>query len=795
MGALPFRWNVATAFLLVATLVAAGVASAANPHVDAARITILQTTDLHDHANGIEHVGLDVDPVYGTGAIGSYARIAAYVEQVRAEAHWPVVLVDSGDWTMGTIYDLTLASNPLALNFLDRLRYDCVTLGNHEFDYTSAGLAQMLAAGQAAFDFHTPIVASNMNLNGDASLAPFTGDRGAIRPSFVKTVQGGLRVGYLGLMGRGAANYTVHLAAPVTFDDPPAHYAAIQALVNDLRTRADIVIVLSHSGTDPTGTSGEDVELARHVTGIDVIASGHTHTPLASAHAVTNGNWTTQIIDAGAFGSNVARIDLVYDGTTHTTTLLSSSNAAMSDASLATIAPSLASDPFYSRLVNETDFSLNGSSALLMPWFADYNPADLGLGIYHPVAVAAQDMAPDASGRLPPPNGLGDLVADALRAASNALLAQTLADAGGDPQNLPGYDFTPFQAGLVVNVSLRGKLLATVPSTFTDVYNVLPIGISPDPQQALRPGDPLISAYIDAADARKLCALQLVAQSNATLADSYLHLSGIGCALKPLETYVYFKFDTAAGVLQVTSQKAAAGSALAAAALGALAQLAIDHGAALLAARAAGNPYATAMVNLNDSNPDSTQIAANLAALGQVGAAAAADQANGTIQLVSLFIAKATAAVGTLNAFDTNDVENAGAASPWPDAQRVRFVLDLTTVGLLASAPARFGTTIATYRYPTGSETLSTANLPAVLASRIDADPSGSGVQELKGWMALLWYAQTVLEGEIGAEYASTANFAQFPAFGVAVKTRSASYPLASIGQYAATIGALLVAP
>lgn len=253
---------------------------------------------------------------------------------------------------------------------------------------------------------------------------------------------------------------------------------------------------------------------------------------------------------------------------------------------------------------------------LLAPWFIDYAPADLGFGIYHPVMVAAQDMVPAPGDRLPPPNGLGDLVSDAMRAAPNALLLQTLAAVGNDPQNLPGFDFTPFQASAVLNVSLRGKLLAGVPSTFTDVYDMLSIGFSPDPQQALRPADPLLWAYVDLADARKLCALQLVAQTNASLAESYLHLSGIGCALKPLETYAFFKYDTAAAVLQVTVQKAGAGSALAAVALGALAQLATDHDAALLAARAAGNPYAAAMVNLNDTSPSSIQTAANLAALG-----------------------------------------------------------------------------------------------------------------------------------------------------------------------------------
>src|SRR5207245_10313875 len=123
---------------------------AVNP-VTSDDITILQTTDLHDHANGSGHVGLDVDPSTGTSAVGAYARISAYVNYVRATAGHPVILVDSGDWTMGTLYDLTLASRPLALFFLTAMRYDAVTLGNHEFDYTPRGLAGMIAAARSSF--------------------------------------------------------------------------------------------------------------------------------------------------------------------------------------------------------------------------------------------------------------------------------------------------------------------------------------------------------------------------------------------------------------------------------------------------------------------------------------------------------------------------------------------------------------------------------------------------------------------------------------------------------------------
>ncbi len=266
---------------------------AVNP-VPTDQITILQTTDLHHHANGSGHVGLDVDPSTGMGTVGTYARIFAYVNYVRTTAGHPVIVVDSGDWTMGTLYDLTLASRPLALYFLSAMRYDCVTLGNHEFDYTPRGLAQMLAAARSSFAFQTPIVASNMSLGGNSDLAPYFGSGKAIQPTFVEQLSNGTKVGFLGLMGEQAA-IDAPGSAPVTFAPLSSNYGAIQSIVDDLRNGqgAQVVIALSHSGTNASGTAGEDIELARHLRGIDVIASGHTHTPLAAAHAVTNGSWTT----------------------------------------------------------------------------------------------------------------------------------------------------------------------------------------------------------------------------------------------------------------------------------------------------------------------------------------------------------------------------------------------------------------------------------------------------------------------------------------------------------------------
>ncbi len=778
------------AFLTFAAVCAA-------PHVHAqisadTALTILQTTDLHDHANGADHTGLDADKTTGMGATGAYARISAYVNYVRSSAGHPVVLVDSGDWTMGTIYDLTLSANPVGLAFLDQMRYDCVTLGNHEFDYAPKGLAQMLTAAQTAFGFHTPIVASNMNLGGSADLAPFVGAGKMIQTTRTEQLSNGLKIGYIGLMGSAAAG-TAPVAAPVTFTDFSTNYGAIQTLVNTLRgSGVNVVIVLSHSGTDATGNSGEDVDLARNVTGIDVIASGHTHTPLASAHAVKNGAWTTQIIDAGAYGTNVSRIDLTYHPATNTTTLDGSSNVPMTAAGLAAVQPTLAPDPTMIALVAAADLQLN---AALGPFFSqtfpDYSKTNLATGIYHPVGATAQDMVYNGFDAVPAPNGLGDLAADGLRNVPNSIIAQTVAAAGSNPAALAGYDVTPFQASVIASGVLRGKLLAGAQLTFADIYNVAPLGFTTDTSQSLAAGYPLVSIYLEPADLKKVLALQLLSQSGLTSGDDYLNISGIQYSLNPAASYTYFKYATAAAILESALQQASGGSLMAFQALTAGALLPIDHGASLLIAYAQDNPWAGALVELNDAAPDAGQIAANLAVLTEVANAALADARAGTNTLGALVTSKAVAAIDSVSAFATADATNTGAPTALTGSSRVRVATDVFAMLALGPVEAQIGTTITVYKSANGTATFSGDDIPGLLANRIFATPTASSPQELKEWTALLTYLTGGLKGSITSAYASTADFTRFPTFGAAVQTRNASYPLAAIANLTRTLAGL----
>jgi 2',3'-cyclic-nucleotide 2'-phosphodiesterase (5'-nucleotidase family) len=787
---------------LAAFLAATAAAEPAHPKGDA-EFTLLQTSDLHSHAAGSGHVGAG-----RPASLGAYARIVAYVSAVRASTAHPVVLVDSGDIAMGTLYDLTLSRSPLAFRFLDDLQYNCATLGNHEFDYRPAGLARMLQAATSQFSFHTPMVASNLKLNGASELAPWIGPGKRIAPTHTETLANGLKVGYLGLMGRNAARDAAP-GAPVTFTDYAADWRQVQVLVDALRKDqgCDVVIALSHAGTAPGGLSGEDVDLAAHVTGIDVIASGHTHNPFPNAHPVRRGAWTTQIISAGCYGSNVFRLDLKWHA--GALAVLHAANPAMTDANLAALNIKPTQDAAMGRAVAAVDLDLN---AWLQPVFLgsanfpDYRPADVATGIYHPVGRTEQPMVTNAKDVPPAPNGLGNLSADAFRAVANALVAQGLRHLPGDgpqgpaPDRSPeraAFDATPFTGAVVASGLLRGDLTPGAPLTFSDLYNVLPLGLSPDPHQALATGSPVVSCYLDPDAVRTLCAMQLAAQAGLLDGELYLNLSGLAYDLDRAGTYAFFKDATALAVLQATLAKAAAGSTAAAEAVRALKDARNDSGHALFALWQNGNVYANALAQLNDPDlvyrPFDPQamgmVKTNLETVGQV-----ADTP--TRGLIARMLQKGLAAVGQVYAFDPADLACtgtvAGQATP-PQAvdgrSRLRIAAGLEAILLLGSMQPQLGFSLTPYVGASGDAAITSA--ATAMPCRLNLTPTAGTVQECKEWLALLLYLRRpaaqggpFTNGAIGSDYASTGSFLDLgdaSKFGPAVTYRNTSYPLRRI--------------
>ena len=168
-----------------------------------------------------------------------------------------MLLCDSGDFTMGTVYTMTLPSTPSFFHVFFMMNYDAVTIGNHETDLGPDALAGFitLAKNNADAPFTTPILASNMDASASPSISTLVGDGIIVKSTIIE--RAGVKIGILGRMGTNAV-FDSPNAAPLTFDsgqpDSPAAYAALQTQVDALRARgAQIVVLLSHEGFTNSG--------------------------------------------------------------------------------------------------------------------------------------------------------------------------------------------------------------------------------------------------------------------------------------------------------------------------------------------------------------------------------------------------------------------------------------------------------------------------------------------------------------------------------------------------------------
>src|SRR6188768_1644950 len=468
-----------------------GGGGAGTPH----KLVILHTNDLHSHLMGFgpEH---DYTPLTTDDdeTVGGAARLAAAITGARSRAEKAkaeTLLLDAGDFMMGSLFELLGTTVAPELTFMQMMGYDAITLGNHEFDWTPAGLAGILAAAKTQ-GVEIPIVASNTEFSddddSDDTLAALAA-AGVIRPKLVRTV-GGLKVGIFGLLGANAALVTP-MAAPVTFE---AIDSAAERMVTELREKdgVDLVIALSHSGISSDGR-GEDRELAKAVPGIDIIVSGHTHDSLNAP--VREGN--TLIVTAGSYGRFLGELTL---DVTPTATSGGRATVDVDSYSLHAIDDSIGGAE---QVQSAVDAYVAGIDTAL---------ADAGLGYRDVVATTKVDLTLPEYAEAP----IGNLIADAYRAVCAKL----------EPDEPP-----------VVGFDANGQIRASIATGttgeiwFADLFRVTPLGIGPDQ----KPGFPLVTYYLNASDLAS--GLELGAAEHALSNDFFLQVSGLKVeydATKPL---------------------------------------------------------------------------------------------------------------------------------------------------------------------------------------------------------------------------------------------------------------------
>lgn len=270
-------------------------------------VTILFTHDMHD--NMLSYQWKQEGKV---SLIGGYAKMETAIRKEK-ETDREALLVDAGDFSMGTPFQTIFQSDAPELRMLGLMGYDAVTLGNHEFDYRAEGLAQSLNAAKDSGDKLPVIVQSNMTypadkdgkLSNSLKMLKNAAQNYGIK-DYITLKRNGIKIGIFGVMGEDSASKAP--MSGVKFVNEVKQAKRVVKILKE-KEKAELIICLSHSGTWDDKSKSEDEILAKKVPQINVIISGHTHSELVKPIMVGK----TVIGSCGCYGKNLGVIRLTQN--------------------------------------------------------------------------------------------------------------------------------------------------------------------------------------------------------------------------------------------------------------------------------------------------------------------------------------------------------------------------------------------------------------------------------------------------------------------------------------------------
>ncbi len=259
-------------------------------------LTILHTNDFHARFEPISKSdsGCSEEDAGKGECFGGTARLVTAIADARARSN-NTILVDGGDQFQGSLF-YTYYKGAMSAEFMDKLGYDAMTVGNHEFDDGP----EVLRGFMDAVKF--PVLMSNADFTAEPKLSD----------KLLKSVvieRGGEKLGLIGLTPQD----TEELSSPgpnITFSDP---VAAVQAEADALTAQGVTkIIVLSHSGYKV------DQRVAAEATGVDVIVGGHTNTYLSNTAENAEGPYPTMvgktaIVSAYAYGKFLGELNVTFN--------------------------------------------------------------------------------------------------------------------------------------------------------------------------------------------------------------------------------------------------------------------------------------------------------------------------------------------------------------------------------------------------------------------------------------------------------------------------------------------------
>ena len=473
-------------FLIVVFLLPLSGTAAAAPEPGGRQVDVLFLHDTHSHLNSFLTIenGQDV-------TLGGFAHIRTLITQAK-EKNPDTLILDAGDFSMGTLVQTIFHTDAPELRMLGALECDATTLGNHEFDYRSSGLAGALNAAGESGDPVPAMVLCNIDWES-MEAEGLTEDQQLLKDAFaaygmrdyIVLTKGDVRIAVLGVFGEDSLACAPTCA--LKFQDIKE---AAARTVKEIRETEDVdmIVCVSHSGTNEDPAKSEDELLAKAVPEIDLIISGHSHTTLEQPLRYGS----TYIVSCGSYARNLGSLSMSQTPDGRWT---------MENYDLIPITEAIEPD----RLAQEKIDSL----------MEKVDSSYLSQFGYTRDQVLAQNTVKFSTSEdlysLHEEHNLGNLLADAFAYTVNH--ADT-------PDNHP-VDVAIVPSGCVRDTFATGDI------TVEDVFNVYSLGIGADGI----PGYPLISIYLTGEE------LKTGAEIDASVSDfmpsARLYLSGIHFSFNP----------------------------------------------------------------------------------------------------------------------------------------------------------------------------------------------------------------------------------------------------------------------
>lgn len=219
------------------------------------QLIILQTSDTHSR---IEPISPEAADDYA--GMGGAVRRSSFIKEIRSK-HPDVLLFDCGDISQGTPY-YNLFQGEVEIKMMNLMKYDAMTIGNHEFDFGLDNMARLFRMA------NFPVVCSNYDVTGTVL-------EGLVKP-YIILERSGVRIGVFGLAPQMEGLVQADKCEGIVYNNP-IEVGQEMADFLKLEKNCDVVICLSHLGIrNSYGTADED--LVSKTRNIDVILGGHSHT-------------------------------------------------------------------------------------------------------------------------------------------------------------------------------------------------------------------------------------------------------------------------------------------------------------------------------------------------------------------------------------------------------------------------------------------------------------------------------------------------------------------------------------